>query len=179
MRRRTKTALVLAGLASFLVMPKKRNLVNGIEDETTEPTGFRSRIVAIAASQLGENNRTEYAADALGLTSNQAIAQGTDKLSWCGLFATWVLQQAGADVNWVLGKGVCYQLPRTSNPQPGDLAYIDQPYQHHAIVTGMQGAEIQTIDGNSTGGVVAINERPRSAFTAFYDVSSLNPDVVV
>ena len=179
MKQRTKTALVLAGLASFALMPKRKEVgtVIGIDEETTEPTDFRTRIVSIAASQIGQDNRPEYAADALGLTVEQATAQGVNKLSWCGLFATWVLQQAGARVNWVLGKGVCWQLPRTANPQPGDLIYIDQPYQHHAIVARVERDTVFTIDGNSQGGVVAANERPRSTIDAFYDVTPLNPDM--
>lgn len=150
--------------------------MRGSDSDTKAPDGFRARIIRIARGRLGTANRTEYAADALGMTEAQARAGGTDQLSWCGLFVTWVYQQAGASINWVLGKGIAFQLKRTSNPQPGDLAYIDQPYQHHAIVEANNGDTIVTLDGNSHGRLVARNTRPRSAFTAFYSVEGINPD---
>jgi hypothetical protein len=144
--------------------------------ETPQDSGFRAKVVRAAESQLGYPNQTKYAAAALGLTEAQAVAQGTSRLSWCGLFATWAYQQAGATgLRWILGPpyGIASQMARTNDPKPGDLAYIDQPFQHHAIVESVDGNAITTIDGNSTGGLVVRNTRPRSAFTAFYDADSI------
>jgi hypothetical protein len=178
--------LGLGAVAAFLIPGKRRKhgemaTLDPNEPEpqpakeTPQDSGFRAKVVRAAESQLGYPNQTKYAAAALGLTEAQAVAQGTSRLSWCGLFATWAYQQAGAAINWVLGKGIAYQLPRTSDPKPGDLAYIDQPFQHHAIVESVDGNEVTTIDGNSTGGLVVRNTRPRSAFTAFYNIDSIAP----
>lgn len=137
---------------------------------------FRTRIVTIAQSQVGQPEQYKYAAAALGITEEQAKRQGTDKLAWCGLFVTWVLQHAGADINWELEKGICYRLPRTKTPKPGDIIYIAEPYQHHAIVEAVGAEMITSIDGNSKGGVVARRTRAIDEITAFYDVGPLDPD---
>jgi hypothetical protein len=94
--------------------------------------------------------------------------------AWCGQFALYVLRAAGlTDWAWEVGRGFAWRLPRTANPEPGDIAYIDQPYQHHAIVVRADTREIWTIDGNSDGGKVASKSRPRSDFSAFYSIAPL------
>ena len=172
-----KTKALLAGLGVLTAwgVVKGRRMVSTEEEADTVPDSFRARVISAASSQVGSGNEPRYAADALGLTEAQAVAQGTGKLSWCGLFATWAYRQAGATLRWVIGPpyGIAWAMTRTSDPQPGDLAYIDQPYQHHAIVESIDGDTINTIDGNSTGGLVARNSRPRNAFTAFYSVQGL------
>lgn len=89
--------------------------------------------------------------------------------SWCGIFTVWALKRAGLPVGDWSSKGVSALLRLTSNPQPGDVAYIDQPFQHHCIVACVEGDTIVTINGNS-GGVGAILEerKPRTAYTCFY-----------
>jgi hypothetical protein len=62
------------------------------------------------------------------------------------------------------------RLPQTRNPKPGDLGYIDQPFQHYAIVEFVDGNTITTIDGNSMGSVQR-RVRQRSQFTAFFSIA--------
>ncbi len=73
---------------------------------------------------------------------------------WCGYFVLRSLQKAGLakGVRWVQGNGFIspLNLPTTSNPQPGDIVFIPQPFGHQAVVvsyeptTGM----VTSIDGN-------------------------------
>ncbi|HEY0065944.1 MAG TPA: DUF4157 domain-containing protein, partial [Flavisolibacter sp.] len=101
---------------------------------------------------------------------------GAEMPSWCGIFSVWAHKKAGKDVgNWEMGKGVSASgvLTPTTNPQPGDIGYIDQPYQHHCIIERIEGDTIHSIDGNSgLFSEVIRNARPRSVyknafFTAF------------
>jgi hypothetical protein len=76
---------------------------------------------------------------------------------WCGGFVLRNLKQAGLakDVPWIIGEGFIWpqRLPQTSNPQPGDVVYVPEPFGHQAMVvvyepvTGM----VTSIDGNQPG----------------------------
>ncbi len=186
--------LAAIALAAYLIpfpVPKRRKDEDMIDDQDDDETptidestsGFRARILRIAAGEIGKGKDLKYAAEAVGVTEAQAAAQGMDRLSWCGLFVTWVLRQAGADVRWVLGKGL--GLPRTTNPQPGDIAYFidtddDPEAEHHYAIVEHVGAELLTsIDGNSTGGLVARRPRALAEVTAFYSVATLDPEATI
>ena len=75
---------------------------------------------------------------------------------WCGGFALWCLHQAGLGLSqrWMFGPphfGFLYKLKQLTEhtlPEPGDIAYLDQPYQHHAVVERVEGDLVHTIDGN-------------------------------
>src|SRR5882757_7280291 len=92
--------------------------------------------------------------------------------SWCGIFSVWAHKKAGIDLgNWQMGKGVSAfgTLKQTTSPQPGDIGYIDQPFQHHCIVTKVNGDTIDSIDGNSgLFSEVIENTRPRTAYSGFF-----------
>lgn len=132
-----------------------------------QPENPRIKVVRAAASQLGVQNPDKYWA----LVQPGLVNSGK---AWCGGFALWALKQAGLALNtpWQIGKGFTEVngLPRTKNPQPGDIAYFDQPYQHHAIVTSNDGQTVNTIDGNQAGNTVAVKTRPLSAATAYYSI---------
>jgi len=128
----------------------------------------RERVLAAAESQLGEHRWELF----LNGVTNQTPGPQT---SWCGIFALWALHQAGLanDTVWKFDGppwGFLYKLPATRDPKPGDIAYQDQPFQHHAIVKKVEGGTVHTIDGNSTGNAVREKTRPKSAFTAFYSI---------
>jgi hypothetical protein len=107
---------------------------------------------------------------------------------WCGAFALWSLRVAlGCDWHWevegVLGmtrSGFLYHLRTTKNPDLGDVCYMDQPYQHHAILTAV-GTDVEGVpfiisqDGNSgpSPGVVEEHWRKRSKWTVFYSIEPL------
>ncbi len=98
---------------------------------------------------------------------------------WCGAFALWCLHQAGLgkSLRWVFGPpqyGFLYNLPTTAQPKPGDVAYLDRPWQHHAIVVSADGGSVVTIDGNQ-GNAEPVKEHTAALahWTAFYSIAPL------
>jgi hypothetical protein len=74
---------------------------------------------------------------------------------WCGVFACYILRQAGVKARWTLltgkivGDGVT-KLPGHRNIVPGDIAIINSG-DHHFIVTDIDYASntLQSVDGNA------------------------------
>ncbi|MFZ5442457.1 MAG: peptidoglycan-binding domain-containing protein [Myxococcota bacterium] len=98
----------------------------------------------------------------------QASSQPQHK-AWCGIFATHVLQEAGANVRWDLSSGKMvgdvdhvpqptfrdwrtYKAERQafeSTIKPGDVITVSGKLNHHAIVTSVNAdGTVNTIDGN-------------------------------
>jgi hypothetical protein len=134
----------------------------------------RARVVALASSQLGQSDWTKY---------YSAIEPNPpkDRLSWCGIFCAWTMQESGLDASWKLGKGIQPPLPATQNPQPGDIIYLGdktlrddgKPLHHYAIVESVDGDSITTIDGNSKGRKVARNVRKREDIQTFFSIENV------
>jgi hypothetical protein len=98
---------------------------------------------------------------------------------WCGALALWCLHQAGLglELRWLFGPphfGFLWNLERTSSPKPGDIAYLDKPFEHHAIVVEVSGDVVHTIDGNQgPHAPIMTHEAPLSHWTAFFSIESL------
>ncbi len=96
---------------------------------------------------------------------------------WCGAFALRCLHEAhvALSVKWEFGPphyGFLYRLPTTHAPEPGDIAYLDKPWQHHAIVTGVDGDTVHTIDGNQgPSAPIKTHSVPLEHWTAFYSIA--------
>lgn len=125
----------------------------------------RERIVRIAGVWVGSGeDRAFY---------RSACLPDSYTGEWCGIFALFVLHTAkvALDVCWEVGKGFLYHLPLTDNPQPGDIAYKDAPWQHHAIVESYDAATntFVGIDGNGPGGLVTRAERSAIGYV-FYSI---------
>ena len=91
--------------------------------------------------------------------------------AWCGIFALWALHQAGASVGtWHMGSGIASVsgLQPTRDPKPGDVGYVDQPYQHHFIVQSVEGDTVSSIDGNSGGNGSIQSESHSKSGSTFY-----------
>jgi hypothetical protein len=138
---------------------------------TDQVAAQRLRVVAVAEAEIGKQEPAKYWEAVLPEQHRRHGYHG----EWCGGFALWCLRQAGLAPNlpWVIGKGFCYTLPTTRDPQPGDVAYIDKPFQHHAVVAAVVGDQVTTIDGNQYGSTVALRTRARSAFTFFFSIAPL------
>jgi hypothetical protein len=110
----------------------------------------RAEVVSIARTEIGKRDAAKYWEGVL--PSGPPYPK-----HWCGGFALWVLRTAGLapDVPWGIGRGFCYRLPITNHPQIGDIAYFDQPYQHHAVVVEVSDRGLVTVDGNQSGETVA------------------------
>ena len=109
--------------------------------------------------------------------------------SWCGIFVWWSYKKAGIPIpSWKLGVSIMgWVTPRKSGelPRKGDIAYRDQPFQHFAMVTGVESPEsaagkdfksilVATINGNTSGndnigGQVEEKWEPISRWSGFFD----------
>lgn len=131
--------------------------------QTTEDS-LRAQVVRIATEEEGKSDALKYNAGVLVST--------TPAKYWCGIFNLWVLHQAGLAKNtkWITGTGFLYQLPKTSDPKPGDTAYFSKE-QHHAIVGEVNSdGTVTLINGNGAGGKVSFSRVPKSSVTAFYSI---------
>lgn len=125
----------------------------------------RSAVIAAAAGRIGTPDASSF----WNVCGREPFSK---RLAWCGIFALWCLREAGlARFDWEFGKGFLYRLRRTDTPEPGDIGYIDHPFQHHLIVERVDGDRVHSIDGNTPR--VQRKERPRSAITAFYSIEPL------
>ena len=146
---------------------KKNTLEDFTGNQQISPA--RQRVIQIAKSQIGQGKGDEW----------KKYLEGTvpylpeTKQSWCGIFVTWVLQQAGLTTKqWEYGSGISSILQRTDSPKPGDIIYLNEK-QHHGIIESINGNDIKTVDGNSWNGVVAENDRKLSDVAAFYSIAPL------
>ncbi len=139
-------------------------------------TQLRAMVVQIATAQLGRGDPAPYWEDAFG-------TGWASSLSWCGVFALWVLRQAGlTDAKWITGKGFIYplKLRQTTTPEPGDIAYFEK-FQHQAIVAGRNfdgTGTVRLINGNGEGGKVTESNVQLDKVTAFFSIDSLIAKVV-
>jgi hypothetical protein len=125
----------------------------------------RSAVIAAAAGRIGTKDASSF--------WTVCGAEPFDKRkAWCGIFALWCLREAGlADFQWEFGKGFLYRLQRTATPKPGDIGYIDAPFQHHLIFERIDEDGVHSIDGNTPR--VARKVRPLGKVTAFYSIEPL------
>jgi uncharacterized protein YfaT (DUF1175 family) len=164
-------------VTGLLLIPRKNsNVVDSTSPPSSTADGMRARVVEIAKGEIGQQDPAKYWEGVLSSNYSAAqIQQYAASRAWCGGFALWCIKRAGLapDINWVDGKGFCYQLSQTTDPKPGDVAYFDQPYQHHAIVADVTGNILSTVDGNQSHNQVLARIRRVSDATAFYSIESL------
>lgn len=106
--------------------------------------------------------------------SDADVADYARTKDWCGGFALWALREAGlaSGVSWQDGIGFIApaNLPRVTEPSPGDILVVPEPFQHQAVVvsyeptTGM----VTTIDGNQPG--IAAKARFQHGNLQFYSI---------
>ncbi|HMD42901.1 MAG TPA: hypothetical protein VKH45_07500 [Candidatus Acidoferrum sp.] len=121
----------------------------------------------------------EEAREALTRLSNGVRVQGQIK-HLCGIFACYVLRQAGVDVRWTLlggnmvGDGVT-KLLGYQNIVPGDVAIINRA-SHHFIVSDIDYASntLLSVDGNTANQYIRLVSKK-----IHYDGSDANTKSVV
>ena len=101
---------------------------------------------------------------------------------WCGALALWNLHKAGLglELRWLFGPphyGFLWnlrQLQPHQRPEPGDVAYLDKPFQHHGIVLCVEDDVVHTVNGNQ-GPTKPIqkSEKPLNHWTAFFSIDRL------
>ena len=133
---------------------------NSIPITTTAGNGLAKKFIEVAQSQLGTieqgNNITPY-----------GKFTGTDGQAWCAAFVSWCMNQAlGGNANKLKsalrgGKsaavGTLWDQFRnagamSSTPQPGDIVIYKNNTSHTGIVESVNGNNITTIEGNTSGG---------------------------
>lgn len=90
--------------------------------------------------------------------------------SWCGGFCLCAVKEAGfgARTRWdFFGKGFGSAIFVTSSPEPGDIAYFDQPNQHYALIEAVSDDMLWLINGNSRGKGIARNVVKRSSASCY------------
>ena len=135
----------------------------------------RAQVVSIAASQVGLQNPDNY-----WKVVCPPLCGNAHTISWCGGFALACLHQAGlTDKMWTIGHGFLLTPPAfgtTKDPKPGDIAYFNQPFQHHAIVAEIVDGKLITIDGNQGAPEERVARRERVLATCgatFYSIAPL------
>ena len=114
-------------------------------------------VIRIAESQLGCTNGAKYFND-LG---------SPDYGPWCVAFVRWCMSKAGVEFPWHTWYAWDYSdAPKPINPrdlQPGDAVSFDWDDDgggdHVGIVKSVHDWGIVTIEGNTSGGVVAERQR--------------------
>lgn len=117
----------------------------------------RQAVVDAAVAEIGPDThekRIKYWESALGYEIHHF--EEISRLAWCGGFALFCLHQAGLakDVHWRIGRGFLLQaphpLPSVAIPKPGDIGYLDKPFQHHFVVESVDNSArtVTSIDGN-------------------------------
>jgi CHAP domain-containing protein len=186
MNNGTKVAVGLAALVTgILVGKRKDSTVPDSADIFPSPRveNARQNVVDAAMGEIGQQDPAKYWEGVMppGEYSAAQIEQYAQTRDWCGGFALWCLKQAGLapDLFWEDGKGFCYKLPQTTDPQPGDIAFF-ATNGHQAIVVQVSGGVLTSVDGNLTlpgqpvsPGPVAIRERSVDKVTAFYSIGGL------
>jgi len=134
-------------------------------------------IIEVALAEVGQkempknSNKTKY-----------GNWFGLDEVSWCGIFVSWVYDQAGiplGNIGFTKGFAGCQTAVQhfktsgevTEDPQIGDIVLFDwnndKRYDHAGIFNGwkVEGKELNTIEGNtsltnqSNGGEVMLRTR--------------------
>lgn len=107
---------------------------------------------------------------------------------WCGALALCCLHGAllGTELTWRFAtatdkrSGFLWALKRTEHPEPGDVGYIDQPFQHHFIVERVAGETVECIDGNQGGDepIRRVERKLGAHGVAYFSIAGLLPPTV-
>lgn len=127
----------------------------------------RDELLDWAKSQIGPGNRVGYWMSAMGKDPGP-------KLAWCAAFCLAGLHAVGlaAGQKFVLGQGFVgpLKLKQTRTPSRGDIVYLDQPFQHHALFDYEHDGWVYSVDGNQPD---VRQRRRRKEGLAFYSISPL------
>lgn len=144
-------------------------------DPARPPPPTRDTFCRIVQQEIGKP-------DAVRIRAYHSSAVGHDWVGkfaeWCGLFCLWGLHEAGLalSVFWRLGGGFCEEqhLHRVKLPEPGDIAYYNHPFQHHAVVISVdeEAGTFTSCDGNQANDTVVLRTHiPLTKPTCFYSIA--------
>jgi hypothetical protein len=140
----------------------------------------RVTMITRAKTMLGQGPKSEL------LVKEGVISRGpnTHTKGWCGDFVTWNLMRAGVNSckvlnrydlcnKWATGQNIARlyawaeatgsKRKEKTSAEPGDIICVPRgDGDHVGLLVEITGNNFTTIDGNSWGGVVYINQRPIS-----------------
>ena len=142
----------------------------------------RNELVEFAKGEIGDHKGghprvTSYWRDVLPPNTPEAsLIDCSKRLSWCQVFCLFCLRHVGlTDAHWVFGRGFVYPLglKPTDDPQPGDLGYFHNPYQHMDIVVELnkESGMLTTVDGNQPDCRLKTRKLPKGA--QFFSIDKL------
>mgnify|MGYP001600074247 CR=1 FL=1 len=151
---------------------------------------LRKEVAHIASNEEHSKDSAKYWKEVL--PSNW---QGPYPKEWCGAYALWCLHKGlNCELIWEFAtstkreSGFLHHLTmirRGVEPNIGDIAYRDKPFQHHAVVTaaGIDADGIPfviTQDGNSGDppGEVLEHWNEQKHWTCFYSIQELVEDAM-
>jgi hypothetical protein len=120
------------------------------------------------------------------MKSTYRIPQGESKpsgTSWCGIFATYILQQAGLPVYWQMGTGLCTRNQRLpvftdlSLLSQGDVVVMKGDEVHHAIYLNDVGNKLHVVEGNTNNQRVIESTRWNRSDIAYFYCSMAGQDM--
>lgn len=130
-------------------------------------------IVSVARAEVGQAEFPNGSNDGPRIAEYRTATRGAIVGPWCAYFASWVTAQAGVPLGdqaqgfgrvddvaaWGQRTGR-WTAAGSGTPQPGDLIIFDE---HMGIVEAvLPDGTVQTIEGNTTGNVVARRSRSQS-----------------
>jgi len=182
------------GAPSASLGAARSKIISVAKDMATPPPGKVSDLVTKVDPQSGRTVRAgwEYLKDFFDLAvsgwqpthwkSPEILAgvqipgkripqPGRSGISWCGIFATWVLIKAGLPVKWGLGKGINLPILADKGMQPGDVLVMKGGTVHHCIAISDDGATMMTVNGNSDNQSILIKPVQKSSIAYYYKVA--------
>ncbi len=139
-----------------------------IEDGETVRRGWRRLKQYFDEGVEGWNESRWNSATLKGVRKPGAWLPG--HISWCGIFATWVLQQAGLPVKWRVGQGitVLQKIGGSQGLQAGDVAILKGEKVHHFVVAGIDGKIVRSVNGNSDAQSILIKQNRLDEIWYYY-----------
>ncbi|MFC5607338.1 peptidoglycan-binding domain-containing protein [Variovorax soli] len=166
-------------LADALPQPAVSDLITAMEDGTRVRAGWRRLKQYFDEGVKGwtENHWKDKATlDGVRIPGKR-IPQGVGAdgkprgISWCGIFATWVVRSAGVETKWTSGVGPSgLKLRANRECKPGDICVMKGSEVHHFIPVSIDGDNMVTVNGNSDNQAVLVKTRPLSCLAYYYSV---------
>ena len=150
--------------------------IAGKSTPTATGNGTATKVLEVAASQIGNTDGTKYGKWYENNVDRDANNYnfGARGVLWCAMFVSWVFNKAGAKCIGLPG-AYCPSMLKAAvsakktiavkSAQPGDVVYFDWDggeSDHVGIVESNDGRQLHTIEGNTDNGIVARKIRPYS-----------------
>lgn len=156
----------------------------------------RAEIMRVATAELGDQGKgsprvREYWRRVMPALAESQISYACKNEEWCGVFALWCLHEAGVTaVPWHIrgltldpetgvkaqNSGFVYRLPKTAEPQPGDVFVGPPNLYHHGLVERRYTPEggkpwLASVEGNTP----TVRRRDRPAPGKGWNYYSIEP----